>query len=278
MKSKTGIPFVWHFKESPHEAMKIGLWDKLIDLYSYAEGKIFLNPEAKNFYEQFILTGTRQNLEYILDPELPKKNCFISDFSEKLSKKDGNIHTVVVGRMIGLSLEDIRLLAKNNIHIHLYNENYISEADKINPYKIIVPKHFHVHHHCSQFDWVKEFSKYDAGWLHCINSNNKGNIKQASWEDLNLPARINTLVAAGLPIIQKENTEHIVAMKNYIQNYDIGIFYTTIDDLVNKLRNKPEIARLNNNILIHRSKFTFDYHVPDLIDFFRKVISCFNQS
>ena len=37
LTANTGIPFVWHFKEGPHEAMKDGLWKKLIDLYRSLE-------------------------------------------------------------------------------------------------------------------------------------------------------------------------------------------------------------------------------------------------
>jgi glycosyltransferase involved in cell wall biosynthesis len=272
MKANTGIPLVWHFKESPHDAMKRGLWDKLIDLYSFADGIIYLNKEIELFYKQFCIPRTKRQ-EYLLDPELPKKNCFTSIFSEKLSTKDRAIHTVVIGRMIGLSIIDMQILAKNNIHIHLYNQNYTSETRYIIPFKTVAPRHFHVHSYCSQFDWVKEFSKYDAGWIHCFDSSNGNSINQAKWCDLNIPARINTLVAAGLPIIQKNNRDHIVAMKSYIQNYDIGIFYTKTEELVTKLNNKKEMNRLIQNVLANRQYFTFDHHVPSLIRFFRKVIA-----
>ena len=270
--SQLEIPLVWHFKESPDEAMKIGLWNKLVDLYSYANGKIFLNNEIKSYYEQFTRPKT-DSIEYILDPELPKIDCFSSDFSKKLSEKDGAVHTVIVGRIIGLSPMDINYLAANNIHVYLYNQNYFSESIDINSYQSLAPNHFHICSYKSQLEWVKEFSKYDAGWLHCFESNNNGNLMQARWHDLNIPARISTLFAAGIPMIQKSNSNHIVAMKNLINNYNVGLFYSNMEDLVKQLKNKAEIKRIENNILTNRMKLSFDYHVPNLIDFFRKVIN-----
>lgn len=39
----------------------------------------------------------------------------------------------------------------------------------------------------------------------------------AGWNDLNMPARMNTLVAAGLPMIQMNNEVHIVGMQSRIK-------------------------------------------------------------
>jgi glycosyltransferase involved in cell wall biosynthesis len=271
MKANTGIPFVWHFKEVPHEAMKVGLWNQLIELYSYADGKIYLNEDVKNWFDQFT-PAIHPDITYILDGDYPKNNCYTNDFSTKLSNLDGATHTVVVGRMIGVNTADMMTLAKNNIHLHLYNENYISEKEKMTPYRKVAPNHFHVHPHCSQLKWVQEFSKYDAGWLHSFNSNNKGDLLKANWSDLNLPARINTLAAAGLPVIQKKNEGHIVAMRNYIKQRNVGIFYDNMNELVEQLKNKELLTSLTENILKQRPSFTFDYHLPELIEFFRKII------
>lgn len=190
LKSRMGIPFVWHFKEGPHEALKIGLWNKLIDLYTYADGKIYLNEEIKDWFELFVPYHLKVTPTYVLDGDLPKANCFNSTFSEKLSVSDGAVHTVVVGRMIGLSPNEVKTLADHNIHIHVYNENHISEEMVTYKYRKVAPNHFHVHNHCSQLQWVAEFSKYDAGWLHCIDSSNEQSLLRAIWSDLNLPARI----------------------------------------------------------------------------------------
>ncbi|TQM51507.1 glycosyltransferase involved in cell wall biosynthesis [Arcticibacter tournemirensis] len=277
MKSDTGIPFVWHFKEGPHEAMKSGLWSKLIDLYTYADGRIYLNDEIKEWFEMFIPSQAVPRPALVLDGDLPKGNCFNSEFSKKLSKKDGALHIVNIGRLIGISPADVHLLAKTNIHVHVYNENHISEEAILLQYREAAPNHFHVHPHCSQLGWVKEFSKYDAGLLHSFNSLNCGSLYRAGWSDLNLPARINTLAAAGIPMIQKSNPDHIVAMRSYVEKYNMGVFYKDIKDLVSQLKDRKKLEEIEQSVREQRLKFTFDYHVPFIIQFFREVINKTNE-
>lgn len=36
-----------------------------------------------------------------------------------------------------------------------------------------------------QASWVREFSRYDAGWLHAFQNRNGGEIRRADWDDLN---------------------------------------------------------------------------------------------
>ena len=203
MMGNTGVPLVWHFKESSHEAMKMGLWKKLIEIYTYADGKIYLNKETKEWIEQFVPVK-RKFLTYIMDPELPKADCFNESFSAKLSDSDKAIHTVVIGRIMGISPDDLVILAKNDIHVHVYNENYVSGLKDVSIFQNAAPEHFHIHSHVPQMSWVQEFSRYDAGWLHCFPSLNNKNTMRLFWPDLNVPARIGTLVAAGLPMIQMD--------------------------------------------------------------------------
>lgn len=272
LTSHTEIPFVWHFKEGPNEAMKAGLWSKIIDLYAYSDGQIFIDEEVKHWFELF-LPSKKETPSMILDGDLPKKECFKDDFSPKLSMADGKPHTVVTGRMIGLSLDEYAILAKNGIHVHVYNENHLPYVMSANRYKRIDENHFHVHRHCPQPQWVKEFSKYDAGWLHCLPSYNNGDIMYATWADLNLPARINTLVAAGLPMIQRRNIRNISAQYSRVSHFGMGLFYDKIDELVKQLQNKKLLQRTSDNVMIHRMEFTFDNHVTELIKFFNKVIN-----
>lgn len=274
LKANTGIPLVWHFKEGPHEALKMGLWDKLIDLYTHSNGRIYLNDEIKDWFELFVPVHLNKTPTYVLDGDLPKSNCFNEGtFSKKLSASDGAVHTVVVGRMIGLTPNEIYALAMHNIHVHVYNENHISEKIVLGDCLKAAPNHFHIHNHCSQLQWVEEFSKYDAGWLHSFNSFNNKYLLRANWSDLNLPARINTLAAAGIPMIQKLNAAHTIAMRNYVNKYGMGIFYNTIDDLIPQLVNKESTSHIEQNVRKHRMKFTFDYHVNDLIHFFKEVMN-----
>ncbi|MBK5722823.1 glycosyltransferase family 2 protein [Dysgonomonas sp. Marseille-P4677] len=265
LKKCKDIPFVWHFKEGPFISRQNGTWDKLIELYEMADGRIFLSKESKEWYEQFIKPS---DTTFILDGDLPKGTYFTSDFSKCLSELDGEIHTVVIGRPIGIDENIIRELASHKVHLHLYH----MEISFNKRAKKIAPKYFHAHPYCDPKNWVKEFSRYDAGWLHPFESNNYGDLLKVGWDDLNLPARMSTLAAAGLPMIQKDNSEHIVAMQSQLQEYNAGVFYKEMEDLATKLYNKKEMELIRNNILTNKDKFSFDYHVPELIRFFESVI------
>lgn len=262
------IPFVWHFKEGPSFCRQHGTWDELIDLFRRADGKIYISEESRDWYAQFF----RDNgLTHILDGDIPKVDYFTNDFSPKLSDSDGEMHTVVPGRMIGMG--GVSALSKHCVHIHLYTENYHDQKSVINThFKRTMGEYFHIHPHCPPSEWVREFSRYDAGWLHCFNSTNRGIRRNMGWNDLNLPCRMNTLAAAGLPMIQKDNTGHIVAMQSRIERDDMGVFYKDVEDLATQLHDKERMSRLAANVMAKRHEFSFDHHVPGLIDFFRRVI------
>lgn len=274
LMSGLNIPFVWHFKEGPSLSRQTGLWKDLIDLYSFSDGQIYINPESKVWYEQFICEkNEKKQLTFILDGDLPKIDYFTDDFSPLLSDADGEIHTVAPGRVVGISFEELRELAKQRIHLHLYIQNYpYTRENFISMATVAMGDCFHLHEPCIPQDWVKEFSQYDAGWLHCFKSRNDGCLMKAEWDDLNLPARMNTLAAAGLPMLQRNNREHIVAMQSKINDLNIGVCFDDYESLGWQLKDKEQMQILRNNVLMHRNKFSFDHHVPALIDFFRKVI------
>jgi hypothetical protein len=83
---------------------------------------------------------------------------------------------------------------------------------------------------------------------------------------------MNTLAAAGLPMIQKDNTGHLVAMQERVRKDNMGIFYTNYEDLALQLSDKQRMAQLTENVIRNRYAFSFDHHVPALVDFFRRVI------
>jgi len=271
LKNKGDIPMVWHFKEGTQICTKQGHWAKLIDLYSHAEGRIYINPEIKIWYETFIKSNS---LSFIMDGDMPPGEHFSDCFSPKLSAVDGACHTVIPGRMIGIEAEEMWQLANNNIHVHLYTENFHERREGfIKAMKKVAPSHFHAHPICTPDNWVAEFSRYDAGWLHSFKSENEGDILRATWDDLNMPARMNTLAAAGLPMIQYDNSGHIVAMQEHLKKINGGLFYKNIEDLSAQLTDRRLMAALSDNVLKNRLRFCFDEYVPELMDFFNQVIA-----
>ena len=79
-------------------------------------------------------------------------------------------------------------------------------------------------------------------------------------------------------MIQKLNANHIMAMKNYVERYEMGIYYNTINELRPQLKDKELMERVEQEVKKNRMEFTFDYHVPSLINFFRDVISSFKHN
>lgn len=269
-KQFPAIPFVWHFKESGFHAIREGIWKKLVYLYSHADGKIFINEEVKAWYKQFI---PDVGLSLILDGDLPKIDYFNKTFTRLLSDLDHEIHTVIPGRLVGITPELTQALAQHNIHIHIYTENYHDyKMGYLFHLKALSPNYVHLHSHCIPDNWVQEFSQYDAGWLHCFDSNNRHDLLNANWEDLNIPARMTTLAMAGLPMIQKNNFEHTVAMQSMARKKNIGVFFKDAKDLCDQLKNREHMDLLRKNVRQRRYEFSFDYHVPELMNFFRNVI------
>ena len=93
-----------------------------------------------------------------------------------------------------------------------------------------------------------------------------------NWDDLNLPARIATYAAAGLPIILPDNAGNAVASNKVAEKFDIGLVYNERDELINILQDEVKTRIHTINMLKCRMEFSFDYHVPRLVEFFRSVI------
>lgn len=271
MLTNPGIPFVWHFKEGPFYCRQNGTWKELMELYVNSDGQIYTNPEIKKWFGQFI--AQEEQLTLILDGDLPKADWFDGKPSHLLSANDGEIHTVVPGRPLGLYPTDVKKLALQGIHLHIYGDiqqvywgGWIAQANAL------APGYLHSHPHCNPEQWVSEFSKYDAGWLHVFDCGNQGEMMKASWLELNYPARMTTLAAAGLPMIQKDNSVHIAATQSLIRDLDMGIFFHSMDELGEKLKDKRRMQEIRNNATKNKMFFSFDHHVDDLVAFFEKVI------
>ena len=268
------IPYVWHFKEGPSICFSTGDWSKLIYLYKHASGRIFLNELLRKWYGQFLPESNTPTL--IMDGDLPSKAYFKNDFSPKLSDADGEVHTVVTGRFIGLSRADVEVLVRKKIHIHTYTENYFDVNTM--PFGALMnefPEYFHSHHHVDASEWTKELSQYDAGWLHCCTSQNEGNLMKASWDDLNMPARMATYAAAGIPFILPGNEKHLVASRDYSVDLKVGITFKNYDELGNKLFEECKTRTHGKNMMKQRLKFCFDYYLSDLEGLFQQSIEKF---
>ncbi len=274
LKADLGIPYVWHFKEGPFICLEKGTWNELIELYEKADGRIYTSEEMKWWFDEF-LKKEKNSLDFVMDGDLPKKDWFQQERSPLLSdKSDGEFHTVVPGRPIGLHPYNVVELAEQKIHLHFYGDfTHGQWKEWIEKTNRMAPGYLHVHPNVDQENWVKEFSQYDAGWLHFFESENNGELRRSNWDDLNIPARMATLALSGVPMLQKDNTGHIVATQSLVKRLNIGLCFKDMAELGQLLRDRQLMAEVRNNVWQQRHIFTFDHNVDSLIEFFKAVIN-----
>lgn len=271
MRGCGDIPFVWHFKEGPFIALEHGYWRELIELHTDADGVITCSPEMRDWFATLGPGIEDGKPSLVLDGDLPRAARLTGERARRLSQGD-DIHTVVPGRPIGLHPETVAELAAHGVHLHFYGEFTQGQwRGWIDRTRQLAGEFVHLHPNVDQEHWIKEFSQYDAGWLHAFQSRNGGDIVRADWDDLNIPARMATLAAAGLPMIQRANEGHIVATQSLAKELGCGLFYRDIADLARQLRSpgRDLIAELCWNT---RAAFVFDTHVARLTEYFRIVI------
>jgi len=269
-----GIPFVWHFKEGPFICLEKGTWPALVELYTKADGVIYCSDEMREWCATVLAPRGRAALDLVLDGDLPKREWFEGERSPRLGATDGEIHTVVTGRPIGLHPETVAALAAEGIHLHFYGDfthgQWLAWIERA---RGLAPAHLHLHEQVDQDGWVREFSRYDAGWLHIVRSENGGDIRRATADDLNLPARLATYAAAGLPVIQLANPGAAVATQRVARELGTGVFFSEIPELAATLANRSRVDLLAENAWLSRSGFVFDSHADRLVAFFQQVLA-----
>jgi hypothetical protein len=273
LRDNPGVPFVWHFKEGPFISLEKGDWADLVELTTRADGVVHSSAEMRDWFETVVPGAGDRDRTLVLDGDLPKADWFDGRFARRLSDVDGDAHTVVPGRPIGLHPETVAELAAEGVHLHFYGDfthgqwrAWIARA------RVLAPDRLHLHPTVDQLRWVVELSRYDAGWLHVFRSRNGGDIRRADWDDLNLPARMATLAAAGLPMLQRSNEGAIVATQSLARALGTSVFFDEIAEVGERLRDREGMAAARAAVLASRRQFTFDAHADRLVAFFRSTI------
>jgi hypothetical protein len=270
------LPFVWHFKEAPQRSLVRGEWPLLADLVTRADACLFATDEERDWFAGALRGRVDPQRLGVLDGDLPKRERLDGPLSRKLSADDGEPHTAVVGRPSGLDAAWVLDLARRGVHTHLYGQvrapgpkgawtGWLDEA------LATAPGHVHLHPAVGPEDWVAELSRYDAGWLHRFTSDNGGDLRRASWDDLNSPARLPVLLAAGLPLLQQANPSSTVSVERVLRRDGTGLTYRSAEEVAAVLAEELETRQGAAAALAVRAEHTFDAHADRLVELFASV-------
>ncbi|WP_369258689.1 glycosyltransferase family 2 protein [Geodermatophilus amargosae] len=271
-----GLPFVWHFKEAPQRSLVRGEWPLLADLVCGADAVLLATEEERDWFALALSGRVDPARLGVLDGDLPKRDWLDAPLSPRLSDADGQPHAAVVGRPAGLDLDWVLALADRGVHTHLHGQvrapgatgswtGWLDEA------LARAPGFVHVHPAVGPEDWVRELSRYDAGWLHRFDAVNGGDLRRATWDDLNSPARLPVLLAAGLPLLQQANPGSVVSVERVLREDGTGLLYRSADDVAAVLAGEVATRAGHAAAMAARERHVFDAHADRLVDLFRSV-------
>jgi len=238
----SGVPLVFHFKEAPQRSIVRGEWPLLVDVLTGADATILSSREERDWLLEALPGRLDPERLHVIDGDLPKRDWLdAAPAPRRLSEDDGGVHTLLLGRPYGMSDALRAGLARRAIRLH--------EPSGVTPDR-----------------WVAELSRYDAAWLHPVRAANGGDLHAATWDDLNLPARIPTLVAAGLPLIlPKPPASAVHAAAALARALRCGVLYDDLDDLAHQLRDVAGMAARRAAAWRARETLTFDHHADRLV-------------
>jgi hypothetical protein len=253
-----------------------GEWPLLADLVAGADACLLATEEERDWFALALRGRVDPARLGVLDGDLPKRDWLDAPLSAKLSAGDGQPHTVVLGRPAGLDLAWALDLARRGVHVHLHGQvrapgpkgSWTAWLDRA---LAEAPDHVHLHPAVGPEDWVRVLSRYDAGWLHRFASDNGGDLRRATWDDLNSPARLPVLLAAGLPLLQPANAGSTVSVERVLRRDGTGLFYRSADEVAAALAEEVVGRRGHRAALAARERHTFDAHADRLVTLFRSL-------
>jgi hypothetical protein len=275
-RSFPDLPFVWHFKESPQRSRVRGEWPMLAELFATADASLVATEEERAWLLDALPGRLDPARIGVLDGDLPSAEWLTVAPSPRLSELDGNPHTVVLGRPLGFEADWVAALTDRGVHLHLYGQVDAPgpKGSRLAWWDQAVrraPGHLHLHPAVEPADWVRVLSRYDAGWLHRIMSCNEGDLRRATWDDLNSPARLPVLLMAGLPLLLPDNRGHRVAVDRITAAEGTGLRYDSADTVTAALRDRTRLEAARQAALASRHEHTFDAHLDHLLAVFESV-------
>lgn len=214
-----------------------------------------------------------------LDSDRPKLEFMNDRFAEPLSQRDGELHTVCIGRPFNI---DYLAAAARGIHVHVYgnsvNDAYTALARDLSTRKArasagLFGRYLHVHEplqgmrrgwaelRAEKSRWVEVFSRYDAGWSYIGRP-----LRWYPLDDLAaIPNRIGTYLLAGLPVI----TDVRPGSYRYEELRRLGVAIQLpagdYDELARALTAERVTRRARELARARRSSYSFDATIEPLL-------------
>jgi glycosyltransferase involved in cell wall biosynthesis len=270
LDAQLGLPLVFHFKEGPYIAQELGLWPTLVRALTESDARILINQVSYDWFQQALCGALDPSTTMVLDGDLPKLDWMTDEWAPRLSDEDGQVHTVCAGRPLGL--DPFEEIARAGVHVHFYGD-FFHQSFPTWTRAGLATGHMHLHPTVGPSEWVRELSRYDAAWFHVFESTNGGDLRRASWDDLNMPARLGTYAAAGLPWIMRDCRPSRTGLAEAAAQHDIGVLFRDFADLGAQLRDRRRVQQLSENMRRARAQFAFDTHADALVELFRRAIA-----
>ncbi len=271
------LPFVWHFKEAPQRSVVRGEWPMLAELFLTADHALVATEEERAWLLDALPGRLDPERIGVLDGDLPSAAWHTDERSPLLSAQDGEPHTVCVGRPLGFDAAWVTALAQAGVHVHLYGQvaSPGPQGAHLRWWRQAAEQagsRVHLHPAVGPEGWVRVLSQYDAGWLHRVASSNGGDLRRATWDDLNTPARLPVLLAAGLPVLLPDNTGHRVAVDRICATQGTGLPYQDAQDVAAVLADGARVGAARDAAWKVRETHTFDAHADRLVATFRSLL------
>ena len=264
-----------------------------LDVVRALDGQIFCNRHKLDYWTTprkaggcGLDLGLDEQETAIFDSDLPSLEFMNDRFAPKLSAGDGEIHTVCVGRPLGI---DFLRAAREGIHVHVYGNDFDDVAAliarELSPRGLfhlpgLIANYLHVHKslqpdgwsleaiRSAKNRWVEEFSRYDAGWSYIG--------RPLPWPRLEdagaIPNKLGTYLLAGLPII----VERLPGFHRYdtVKAQGVAIDFNPRDyrELAAALRRRDELARKTVTARRIRKEFSFEATIESLVPFLEGAI------
>ena len=266
------MPFVWHFKEAPQRCLLRGEWPLLVDLHTRSHAQLYSSVAERDWFEAALPGRIVHERAAVLDGDLPKRDWLEGERAPRLSARTNEAHTVLVGRPYGFAPALAGELARRRVHLHVYGVGPEGAwAAWLRDAAALAGRRLHLHPSVEPEHWVGELSRYDAGWLHPVAATNGGDLRRATWDDLNLPARMPTLVAAGLPLLVPASPGSVFAARDLAAELGVGLLFEDVDDVAAQLADGPALDALRARAWEVRHELTFDHHADRLVALLREV-------